>query len=181
MIKIYPDIFQETNLSTVFEDNNFPWYYHGATVDNPEFNTSNTKDTAFLSHAVFKEGNQHSNYFDQFKPLIVFFYDVTHSALMVDRCKVNLYLKDSGYPKNHYHCPHTDSLEEATTMLYFVNESDGPTYFFERDDKGLRIIHIQEPTKNTAVIFNSNIIHASSSPILSKNRITMNLVFKGTP
>lgn len=77
--------------------------------------------------------------------------------------------------KNQCHPLHTDREEsESKSMIYYVNDSDGPTRFF--DDQG-NIIKTVYPKKGTAVVFPSNTIHASSCPINSPKRIVINYVF----
>ena len=70
------------------------------------------------------------------------------------------------------HEPHIDTSYKHIVMLYYVNDSDGDTYFYE---KGI-VKDKVSPKKNTAVVFDGNTYHASSNP--SKDvRITLNLNF----
>ena len=73
--------------------------------------------------------------------------------------------------------PHVDSEEEtALSFLYYLNDSDGETYFFE-DGK---IVKQFKPKKGTGVLFNSNILHAGSKPRYHNDRIAINYMFKRT-
>ena len=45
------------------------------------------------------------------------------------------------------------------SFIYYVNNSDGNTYFFNKDNE---IIESVEPREGRAVMFDSNISHAGS-------------------
>ena len=76
--------------------------------------------------------------------------------------------------KTDYHHPHIDMTVPHMVCLYYVNDADGDTFFFDktRDDVQLgtyndtkfKVIKRVTPKKGTAVIFNGNRYHASSSP-----------------
>jgi len=73
------------------------------------------------------------------------------------------------------HPLHTDREEaESKSMIYYVNDSDGPTRFFDEHGNIIKTVY---PKKGTAVLFPSNTIHASSCPINSSKRIVINYVF----
>lgn len=100
----------------------------------------------------------------------------------IDRIKSNLYIKNETW-KDKHHTPHTDSGKpENLTLLYYVNDSDGPTYFYDtmiwndNPEKGNVIAKI-EPKKGTAVLFESTRYHAGTLPTESDSRIVVNLVF----
>ena len=106
----------------------------------------------------------------------------------VVRAKANmLFPQPAGLPKD-FHMPHTDKEIpwnkscDHVTALYYVNDADGPTYFFNKkfgeDLSGMHIIDQMSPKKGRLVIFNSNQYHASSSPINSEKRIVINIVLK---
>lgn len=59
------------------------------------------------------------------------------------------------------------------TVLYYVNDSDGDTYFF--DD--IECIKRVPPVKGTAAVYPSNTYHASSTPIKTETRTVINIVF----
>ena len=69
------------------------------------------------------------------------------------------------------HNPHIDNDDPHEVLLYYVNDCDGDTFFFN-DDMSVKYRHT--PKKGEYVIFNGMNYHASSSP--SKNiRITLNI------
>mgnify|MGYP000314676583 CR=1 FL=1 len=95
------------------------------------------------------------------------------SNIRILRCKFNFLPKNSD---NTYHYPHVDDSEQNVyTAIYYVNDSDGDTYFFDED---LNVTNTITPKKGRMVLFDSNKFHSSSSPINSEYRIVMNTVFK---
>lgn len=89
----------------------------------------------------------------------------------VDRIRAGMFTKEHS---NILHSPHRDLSIPHTSMLYYVIDSDGPTYFYDNDNK---IIKQVEPTQGTAVIFDGQTLHSSSSPVLSDRRIVINYNF----
>ena len=71
--------------------------------------------------------------------------------------------------------PHVDSDDgEKFTFLYYVNDSDGQTVFFE-DGK---IICDATPVRGTGVLFPSNTVHAGQVPAMNKSRYVINCLFE---
>ena len=85
--------------------------------------------------------------------------------------KCNLMVQEILAQRMFLHCPsikpgqqnamHIDLPDPHLVCLYYVNDSDGDTVFF--DDNGNEI-HRNTPKKNTAVIFDGSIKHCSSTP-----------------
>lgn len=98
------------------------------------------------------------------------------------RAKINMLTRDPEYGVDNYHVPHIDYTGDIETAIYYVNDSDGDTFVFnEKPDESLTEISIKErisPAKGRLVLFDSSYLHASSSPVISSERIVINLVFK---
>ncbi len=105
--------------------------------------------------------------------------------------------REIGYPDNkmirahmtlHYprpevegvpHNPHVDQKEGVPHIvgLYYPNESDGDTFFFDND---LNVIHREPVERGKIVVFNGKWKHSSSSP--TKNvRFSLNINYEPTP
>jgi len=67
---------------------------------------------------------------------------------------------------------HTDMKEPHTVCLYYVNDADGDTFFF---DKSRQIVERISPKKGRMVVFDGFTLHASSMPVESSHRISLNL------
>jgi len=77
-------------------------------------------------------------------------------------------------PKWTMNAPHPDTrLDKFITVLYYVNDSDGDTFFFDGD----QCIGRMRPIKGTAAMYPSNTWHAGSTPIEHETRVVINMVF----
>lgn len=63
-----------------------------------------------------------------------------------------------------YHDPHIDLNFPHIGLIYYINDSDGDTIFFE-DDYATQIKSVT-PKKGRSVLFNGNIPHAAGIPTL---------------
>ena len=79
------------------------------------------------------------------------------------RIKANLL---QPHPDAREHHPwHTDSPESYTSMIYYINDSDGDTFINKVDTQRIT------PKANMAVIFPSNWWHASSNPTKGRRMV----------
>ena len=85
------------------------------------------------------------------------------------RARFGLYLPIQGAPEHNN--IHTDMKTPHTVALYYVNDADGDTFFFDRNRE---VINRVTPKKGRMVVFDGLTLHASSMP--SKDyRISLNL------
>lgn len=110
--------------------------------------------------------------------LITSFYDIL-------RCKLNLQPRAPKDSKGKYNRPHVDLVgfdhEKILTMIYYVNDSDGDTFFFNQDKfielediKKLTVAKKITPKKGKIVAFRGDIVHSGSHPVESDFRIVIN-------
>lgn len=110
--------------------------------------------------------------------MLPFINYISHSILKkpvtVVKLKFNMHLYSS---TNSICMPHIDAMsDDFVSFLYYVNESSGDTYFFDNDKN---IIDQVSPKKGTAVLFDSNILHAGSYPKEEiEPRIVMTILFR---
>ncbi|HEX4405318.1 MAG TPA: 2OG-Fe(II) oxygenase, partial [Polyangia bacterium] len=135
--------------------------------------------------ALYLEGARRSQFFDVIFPFFYFLEDKTGIRLeAVERIKANMLLR-STEPDDRYNTPHIDVPDPGyKSLLYYVKDSDGDTFFFNetwRDKKALTLKQRISPKKGKAVVFDSNVWHASSNPRQSQNRVVLNLIFKVKP
>ena len=116
------------------------------------------------------EGSHHYNKTKELLQTFADKHNITVRQLI--RTKVNLYFKSEN---QSYHTPHIDFNAPHWVFLYFINDSDGETVFFE--DKGTKATFAIEPKAGRAVVFDGSIYHASQSPKHSKIRSTLNINF----
>ena len=97
------------------------------------------------------------------------------------RAKVNV---TSPYPpmmKYQSQVPHIDlqydngDPVDHKVLLYYVNDSDGPTYFY---NEACELVDTVYPKPGRAVIFDGENVHAASNPVHAPFRIVINVDFK---
>ena len=136
---------------------------------------TNTIDTPYLVHSICNDGQSTSPHFEQVSEMLKYL-DIERGEYSFDRIKSNLCFNVSGYKKTNYQPIHLDKPSKGyMSLLYYVNDSDGDTIFF---DKNIKVTKRVNPKKNRAILFDSNILHAGSNPIKSKKRIVINTIFK---
>jgi hypothetical protein len=193
---LLPQTYQ-SELIQLFYHREFPWYYHVSTnavteaqlfFPNPNcIMDENTVERPQFSHSFAVNGKTTSDYYQKLYPMLYFLEQrIGYQPGQVRRIKANMLLKDSTYPDNCYHEPHTDvygvdGTDKLTSMIYYIDDSDGDTFFFneflgEQKTNKFTVAHRQTPSRGTAVVFSSNQFHASSSPKVSNRRIVLNFV-----
>ncbi len=60
-------------------------------------------------------------------------------------------------------------------LLYYINDSDGPTYFFNEKNELEDTVY---PKPGRALIFDGNILHAASNPVKHPFRMVVNVDFQ---
>ena len=161
----------------LLNDDYFPWFFHATTVKkNQEIEKSSTIDSPQLTHIFYQNGKINSDYF---KNVINILQNSNLPISKIDcvRIKANLNFP-LNYQKNlsNFHQSiHVDEYKDHKSFLYYVNDSDGDTLFF---DNNLNEIDKVSPKKGMGVLFNSNTKHAGQNPINSKVRAVINFIWK---
>lgn len=160
-------------------------YVHNATGEN-EISRGwnvNCEESPMMCRLSYQNEVHHEETINEIKPLLWFLEKETGMEVTaLDRIKSNLYVKNETW-KDKMHPPHTDSgRTDALTLLYYVNDSDGPTYFFDtkitdRNPQDGKVIAKIYPKAGTGVVFESNRYHAGTLPTEHPNRMVINIVF----
>ena len=96
----------------------------------------------------------------------------------------NILIKDINFTRiflqlpsniNYYSKPHVDMSQPHLVCLYYVNDSDGDTIFF--DDNGKEIKRAS-PKKGRVVLFDGSIYHSAGIP-QNNHRAIINFCFQG--
>jgi hypothetical protein len=166
----------------------FLWQYNASTNDlsNPQIMNRSDKsyDGDQFVHALYQEGQRRSAFFDIVFPMFYFMEDETGVSLAaVERMKANL-LYQKNIDPDAYNTPHIDIPDKGfKSLLYYVKDSDGDTFLFNETyqtkdpKKPLTVRKRIAPRKGKAVLFNSNIWHASSNPRENATRVVLNFIF----
>ena len=155
----------------------FPWYLLKETTFADEQATpyAGVFDNNSFSHVLVMNYEVVSHQYDLFESALRL---IAHHAKQpftdIYRVRLGCLLPDN-LP---HHCPHVDFEEPHTTALYYVNKSDGDTFFFPDEDKYVNKVNIHiPPERGKMIVFDGLRRHASSSP--SKGyRIALNINFK---
>jgi hypothetical protein len=161
------------------------WYYASATCGDQGGCKldSKTLDTAQFVHYMYVDGVVTSDIFTVVHPIIVELEEKLQRPFFsrLQRVKANMVMCNPTFDENCYHTPHVDHYSTgAETLLYYVNNSDGGTTFFDATN-ALRKIHTQNPNAGTGVLFDSTMYHAGSSPKRTERRVVINFVFNPEP
>jgi len=178
VIDNFANIKEQLEIISYLNTNTFSYLFCHTSTKNKRFITSSTIDYPQLVKLIFDEVNVGGEILDNI--LFSYVYKLLHknnlSNKSIHRIKVNTTFP---YPKNtkQKHGPiHYDLTEldvKAISIIYYINNSDGDTLFF--DDK-LKTIKKVSPRQGRAVVFDSNIKHAACCPINSIHRQVINFV-----
>lgn len=161
--------------------NNFPYFYINE-LSTPlneadEANggirlDANTVEAPQFFHMFVSDGVVNSQAYSELMPITNKLLDITEEDCFIYRCKANMNLIDTRF-EGKYHTPHIDNgFDEQITAIYYVNNSDGDTFFF--DDKG-NITKRITPKKGTLVTWKGKVFHAKASPVKSLSRVVINI------
>jgi hypothetical protein len=173
---------------------NLPWYFSNATSDFSTLEGYKQTDPSIVETPYFVNllgCHNHGTSADDVKPFVPIIKElerVTNRPFLkrIIRIKANLYPKRVDYPDNCYQLPHidmwdakTNSADPGEIFLYYANDCDGDTFFFNENfgaDK-YTIMKTSTPQRGKGVLFDNSTVHASSPPKTSEYRITLNFVF----
>ena len=169
-MKVIDDVLTEEEYKKLYDlvmSPFYAWYWNDqSTGDDPV--TENGYNYSQFVHIVIGDDTIRDGVsFEALHPLFL-----SLGCKQIYRCKLNLNVYDPSMGDKLHGAPHVDMLEEMNTAIYYVNETDGDTFFFE--DEVTRI----SPKPNRAVTFNSMIKHAGAPPKLHKRRVVININYK---
>ena len=148
------------------------WYYHDKTASENDEETDNFS----FSHLLF-DGNELSSFYGMFTGLIlecISKCDIDLEEYYLKRARLGLISK---LPKQVIHRKHLDYYVDKEPealgniiILYYLNESDGYTYFYT--DEG---VITNRYKRNSLIYFDGLIEHSSSSPVNHNKRVALNI------
>lgn len=169
----------------ILTSKNFLWQYRSETSGQypaPDFawiQDKNTKDAPQLIHVC----NLESKDIKLIGPLLYKIMEEVGYEIELCRVKANLLWPDiTVRGTGLYHRPHADHAKPGSkSLIYYVNDSDGDTVIFKNrwrnTDPGELIEDIRiKPKAGSAVLFDSDLYHSSSSPTEGV-RVVLNFIF----
>ena len=161
-------------IESTFNFHEFPWNFCDNITDASKMGGIEVI-TGFASNIFHSDLNVKTEYADLLTPLLCEVVDKCEKGQEIKklfRIRAGMFVKNQ---TNKPHQAHVDRDDFHYTMLYYVNDSDGPTNIF--DYKGENVIQEIEPKKGRAVIFTGDTYHSSSCPRNHPNRIVVNYNF----
>jgi hypothetical protein len=176
-VKITKDIMEKSYIDflvTKVTELEFPWYYVKLTghYEFPDNLDENLRMFSF-AHTLYVNDKPNSNFYNMFDPLITTILKVNDiPPEKVFRIRLGM-INNVGEQLEHL--IHTDMSIDHKTILFYLNDSDGPTRFYTRDPKNLQLTYEQQPEANTCVMFDGSILHSSMTPVKHNCRLVLNI------
>ena len=186
MIKVIDDFLPKgyaDEIETTLSNYAFPWYYRPS-INNgkPKIPDSRFKYAHGFIHNFFNdEQGPISNFYPVLAPLKHFAELHGFANKGYHRLKSNLNVSIPGWEDGQCQEPHTDMPSPHTVLIYYVNDSDGDTFIFDKkfdannpNQYEFNILQRVSPKKNRALFFDGLYYHAGSYPIQNSARIMIN-------
>lgn len=177
VIDNFLDLEINNNLQETILNSRFPFFYSQETVKNTDRQMSkltNEIESGQFTHIVIDKRKGSSPYLDQIHNMLFSkIHLLFNNELNFYRAKINLKLPHPKANLDSFDIPHTDVDSKSYSMIYYINDTDGDTFFF--DDNG-NIVDRINPTKNRLLIFDSCHKHAAGFPVIHNNRVVINMV-----
>jgi len=185
-VKVFDNIFTEEEADDL-EDIiiNLPWFYNKNTIGygNGFIMDDNSVESWQLVHKFYPgdDGQINSPFTERVRYYLDLFCERTGNYYEeVYRAKANFqprWTEDS----DKYNTVHVDTPNPHHVLIYYVNDSDGDTFFFDRrhgevwiTDGNYKVIDRVSPKKGRFVLFDGSIYHAGSNPREYDRRMVLN-------
>lgn len=114
--------------------------------------------------------NEHSIVFDAFCKK----HNISYNKIL--RCRINvLTMSKPGY----HNLMHVDTPIKHNVFLYYLNDSDGDTIFFNKkfgsEEGSLDVVDKVTPKAGTGIVFDGSYFHSSTPPSENTLRIVLNI------
>ncbi len=165
-----------TSIQEHVESNRMPWHFlkNSAYPDSIEKEITKFPLTYSFGHMALDKGDNYISPFglaDITIPIGLILKDLfeLEKSYSVHRLRWGM---TTSINKSYKNTPHIDFLNPHKVILFYLNESDGDTYFYDKEHK---ILDSVSPRENRAVLFDGSILHSSSKPIKFTRRIVLNI------
>ena len=173
---VVPEVIQDYLENLATKDSTFPWTF----LDDVTFLDSSpdkVRSVYGFAHTSIDRGSvdpRSSVALLTHVPVLMMCEKFGLNVKQLTRQRWGMYLPTPD--KTEHHNVHIDDPDNNhVVLLYYVNDSDGDTFFFDENKK---IVDRITPKKGRAVVFPGKTFHASSSPT-EHVRVAMNLNFHG--
>ena len=195
-----PPRYQQHLKETVL-DSKFPWYFNRDITSPLWFwkenhlndSTLEVEDSSFTGfmHILWGREGKESEFYDIFVPLLYSMEEKINMSIK-DLIQLRLGLFTLNKNRQPYHVPHVDYQNDGLkyTAIYYLNDSDGDTFFFNEfldpyikrfingyDPSLFTVAKSVKPKQGKLVLFDGRRYHASSYPESTPERMVLNINF----
>lgn len=188
MIKQIPKLLDDRDIKEIedfVQSINFAWFYNpniGGDTDKKVYeNDSNVKDTDGFVH-IFMENNISNSPHDAIIMLIMDNIQKKIDKPIKDilRARASM-IKENATFGDYYQVPHVDYTIPHYSAIYYINDADGDTVFFDEfytdDDYSKKTIQQRiPPERGKCIIFDGLQYHTGTVPTKNK-RMIININF----
>lgn len=189
------------HLKQTVMDAKFPWYFNRDITSPLWFwqqnhlndSTLEVEESSFTGfmHILWGREGKESDFYDIFVPLLYSMEEKINMTI-AELVQLRLGLFTLNTNRQPYHVPHVDYQDDGLkyTAIYYLNDSDGDTYFFNEflDPNIKRFINGYDPSLFTVaksvkpkqgklVLFDGRRYHADSYPESTPERMVLNINF----
>ena len=161
---------------------NFPWYYY----DNISVEGGNNLNEYGFSHMFWEKetGQRNSTQSWFLKSALLQIMDIAGcNSIIRSRGDMTTHTDE-----NFLHSPHIDFDFPHFSTIFYINDCDGDTIFYDKkttNTEEIQLLELNEvervtPKANRLIMFDGEIIHTGSSPSKHKKRILINSNFTKT-
>lgn len=159
------------NLFNVNRNSDKRWVHNHSTA--PNLYENDLQKDSFQQTALILDGKDYKdtpviNFFSTFFSWMPFGVD----GIM--RVKANFTTPKIGFTKDNFQNIHVDNSKESFSILFYISESDGDTFLFDKEGKNV-IDHIPYKKGRVAVI-PSTTPHAGQYPMKHDKRLVINTI-----
>jgi hypothetical protein len=180
MITVIDNLFEEkyqNDIENLIINSELPLFYNKSTIADEERHKleKNVLDLPQFTHSFLRDEQINSGFWPIFLPIAQILNAKIEKlqTLNLTRFKLNLNFLVANAKSNQYFPQHIDmGNKEGITIIYYVNNSDGDTLFFDQNKK---IIKRNTPKKGSIVMFDNQLIHAGQPPVKSPFRSVINI------
>lgn len=196
---LVPSDFQDSIINRMSGENSFPWYTidrigHKDYFSKDDINVyidDKVSDYGGLYHLVLDEGVARSDDCYFFMKILESYCSAMKKTIStIHRVRIRYTHPVPKHNEEKYAAPHIDFNSEVdfTTLVYYVDDSDGDTILFSKKHTAgdeydpvikepLIEVYRHTPKKGEAIVFNGHRYHAGNYPINYGKRIVINFDF----
>ncbi len=169
------------------ESPDFPWFYisnvslpPGADMLDPL-----ARETFGYNHMIFNHETNDKSFVFQSMPLILTTFEETFGVKIKKLLRIRMGMKHPkiGFTADNYNLPHVDYFTPHATLIYYINDSDGPTHVFDQtyteqtgEPETFTIKNKIEPKANRMLYLENGLVyHTAANPMVHDRRIVLNI------